>query len=179
MYKRGFTLFFALLVASLAISIGLAIYDLTERQIDLSSTVTQSQYAIFAADTGVECALYWDNQYKDGSGNPLNGSVPSAFATSTADTAYAHQNGGLDCNGTDITSAASSWSLTPAASAATTTFTLAYPPQPYCALITVFKNGNPSQTVITAHGYNVGDSTHGCVATTGALQLERILQVTY
>ena len=50
--KEGFTLFYALLVASLALSIGAAIFDITLREIDLSSAATQSQYAVYVADTG-------------------------------------------------------------------------------------------------------------------------------
>ena len=66
---KGFTIFFAMLVGALALSIGLAIYDLTVRELDLSATATQSQYAIYAADSGAECALYWDNKY-GGKGAP-------------------------------------------------------------------------------------------------------------
>ena len=56
-YKRGYTVFFAALVASLALAVGLAVYDLTVREVDLSLTATQSQYAVYAADGGAECAL--------------------------------------------------------------------------------------------------------------------------
>ena len=63
-----------MLAGGLALSIGIAIYDLTIRELDLSATATQSQYAIYAADTGVECALYWDIQNPTGS---------SAFKLST------------------------------------------------------------------------------------------------
>lgn len=71
--KTGFTIFFATLVASLALAIGLAIYDVVVRQLNLSTTVSQSQYAIFAADSGAECALYWDSKY-NGSGSAFSGS---------------------------------------------------------------------------------------------------------
>ncbi|HVY72678.1 MAG TPA: hypothetical protein VG984_01315 [Candidatus Paceibacterota bacterium] len=70
---KGFTIFFATLVASLALAIGLAIYDITVRQLSLSTTVVQSHYAIFAADSGVECALYWDAKY-GGGGSAFTGS---------------------------------------------------------------------------------------------------------
>jgi hypothetical protein len=57
---RGFTIFFAVLVGSLALSIGLSIYELLIRELELSQVATQSQFAIYAADAGAECALYWD-----------------------------------------------------------------------------------------------------------------------
>lgn len=66
MYKRGFTIFFAVLVGSLALAIGFSIYELLIRELALSQTATQSQYAIYAADAGAECALYWDNKCTPG-----------------------------------------------------------------------------------------------------------------
>jgi hypothetical protein len=174
---RGFTLFFALLVASLALSIGLAIYDITVRELDLSATVTQSQYAIYAADTGVECALYWDAKCVASSC-----SQGSAFATSSAYTGAAN-NSGLNCVGMDITNPAAlpaaNWTVTTALPAgtpiATTTFTINFtnttPSEPYCATVVVAKNGTPAQTTITSHGYNT--------CTSGGLQVERIIQVSY
>ena len=162
--KKGFTIFFAMLVSSLALSIGLAIYDLTLRELDLASTVTQSTYAIYAADAGAECALYWDLNCTLGSCQ-----AGSAFSTSTASTGL--PGSGLVCNSVDITT--SSWSLTLAASAATTTFTIpmsgaATAP---CAKVTVAKNGNPAQTTVVSRGYNNCGS--------GYLQIERALQVNY
>ena len=77
---RGFTIFFAVLVASLSLSIGLAIYDLFVRELLLSQTATQSQYAIYAADTGIECALYWDIRFASLVPSDADG---SAFATSS------------------------------------------------------------------------------------------------
>src|SRR3989338_283641 len=96
--NKGFTIFFAMLAGGLALSIGIAIYDLTIRELDLSATATQSQYAIYAADTGVECALYWD--YKCAGGGCADG---SAFATSSS---YLGATSGVSCNGQDVAAAA-------------------------------------------------------------------------
>src|SRR3989344_1250029 len=90
---EGFTIFFAMLVAALALAVGLAIFDLTVRELELSSTATQSQYAIYAADTGADCALYWDLQYTD--------SDNSAFGTSTA-SSWPSGGSNILCNGQDI-----------------------------------------------------------------------------
>ncbi|MDE2071542.1 MAG: hypothetical protein KGI70_02290 [Patescibacteria group bacterium] len=164
---RGFTLFFAMLIASLAIAIGVAIYDLTVRELDLSATASQSQYAIYAADTGAECAIYWDLKY------PGLGST--AFATSS--TSRPPQSG-VTCNGTDIAAAgvgAGTWPIpggTP--TAATSSFVLSIPSgngQTYCAVVTVAKVGNPALTRIISQGYNT--------CTEGGVRLERSLQVNY
>lgn len=174
---KGFTIFFAMLVGSLALAVGFAIYDLTVREIDLSAAASQSQYAIYAADTGVECALYWDSRYGDNENE-------SAFGTSSASTWGTAAN----CNGQDIVSDGTAptpivapptgwnnWSITNTATAATTTFTLSLlPGQPYCAVVQVGKSteGGILYTTIISKGYN------NC-STTGPARLERTLRVSY
>lgn len=188
-YNQGFTIFFAVLVGSLALAIGLAIYDITIRELDLSQTATQSQYAVYAADTGAECALYWD--FKCTASNCADG---SAFATSTSDktngdgTAFPPPSG-VTCNNVDVAAAAvaaGTWPLAGATeTAATTTFTVTFPAigsggtqipsRPYCAIVTVAKYRNPTETTVTSKGYN---NCPGSVAG-GATRLERVLQVSY
>jgi hypothetical protein len=164
---KGFTLFYALLVSSLALSIGLAIYDITVRELQLSEAATQSQYAVYAADTGAECALYWENKYVG------NGGSNSAFATSSADTGI--PTSGVICNGQDVAAAAvaaSTWPQASDANDATTTFSIAGATTVApCSIVYVYKSGNPSVTTVVSHGYNT--------CTSGPLQLERVFQVTY
>lgn len=91
MYKqrtRGFTVFFAVLVGSLALSIGLSVYEILVRELELSQVATQSQFAIYAADAGAECALYWDTLCTQAGCLCADGNVGactrgSAFATSS------------------------------------------------------------------------------------------------
>lgn len=179
--NRGFTIFFAMLVGSLALSVGLAIYDLTVRELDLSSTATQSQYAIYAADTGAECALYWD--FKCSLGPCIsNGGTKSAFATSSQSVTPLS---GVVCSGQDLAAAGTApspyqapptgwtvWNVASTLNSATTTFTLTFNAQPYCAVVTVAKSGSPINTTITSRGYNT-------CAVGGLTRLERVLQVTY
>ena len=169
--RQGFTIFFAMLVGSLALAIGLAIYDLTVRELDLSGTATQSQYAIYAADTGAECALYWDSRCTTSACTTL-GAGGSAFATSTS--SGADPGSILNCNNIDITSPSGSWSVMRdlVNRSATTTFTLTFSPQPYCVTVSVAKSGTPIITTVTAKGYNT-------CASAGVIRLERVLQVTY
>ncbi len=61
--KKGFSILFASLVASLVLAIGLAILRITIKQITLASAGRESQHAFYAADTGTECALYLDYNY--------------------------------------------------------------------------------------------------------------------
>jgi hypothetical protein len=169
--RRGFTIFFAMLIASLSLAVGLAIFDLTIRELDLSATATQSQFAIYAADTGADCALYWDFQYESG----LYG---SAFGTSTA-SSWPGSGSGLNCAGQDITE---NWVQQATSNAATTTFTVSIeaqgnfaPIQDYCAEVDVAKytdGSNILYTTITSRGYNTCDPD-------GLVRVERALQVNY
>ncbi len=179
--KKGFTIFFAVLISSLALTVGLVIYDLLNRSLALSGFATQSQYAIYAADTGAECALYWDLKYVGANNN--NGGSNSAFSTSSAD--ITEPSSGALCNTQDIlpnTGSAPLNTLTPplvtikvepSATYASTTFwismgtTVAAP----CAKVEVGKRGNPSQTLVISRGYNT--------CTPNALRLERTIQVSY
>lgn len=172
MHKRGFTIFFAVLASSLALAIGLAIYDLLIRELELSQTARESQYAIYAADTGVECALYWDINYGDLNSADIDG---SAFATTSPYTDHASA-GQAFCAGQDITNnvvLSFPWERVTAAPTTTTTFkvssTTAAGP---CATVTVAKAGNPPATQIISRGYNT------CI-TGGTVQLERALEVNY
>lgn len=179
-----------MLVAALSLSVGLAIYDLTAREIDLSSTATQSQYALYAADTGAECALYWDSKAP-----ALNG-VTSAFGTSTPPGSSWPASGVLCSSNSsgvslDVTTlpppsqdlarypectgnSGTAWCIGSSASAATTTFSITSPTQPYCAVVQVSKRtvGGILFTTINSRGYNT------CAVGT-PVRVERQLQVNY
>ncbi|HEY4512484.1 MAG TPA: pilus assembly PilX N-terminal domain-containing protein [Candidatus Paceibacterota bacterium] len=63
--SAGFTLLFASLIGALVIAVGLAILNITLKQLTLASAGKQSQRAFYSADSGIECALYLDR----GAGN--------------------------------------------------------------------------------------------------------------
>jgi hypothetical protein len=179
--KKGFTIFFAVLISSLALTVGIVIYDILNRSLALSGFATQSQYAIYAADTGAECALYWDLKYIN-AGTNNNGGSGSVFSTSSADTL--EPTSGALCNTQDVLPTTGSLplnALTPPlvttkyeiAGYASTTFwmsmgTTAAAP---CAKVEIGKRGNPSQTLIISRGYNT--------CSPNALRLERTIQVSY
>lgn len=72
--QGGFTVLYSLLVISLLISISLGIFDIALRDFALAQSAAESQVALFAADAGMECALYYDLKFRGGN---------IAFATST------------------------------------------------------------------------------------------------
>ncbi len=165
-YKRGFTMFFAVLVASLALGIGVAIYDLVVRELLLSYTTEQSQYAIYAADTGAECALYWDAHYD------ING-VYGLFATSSTDTMY-NTGGPAMCNGVDVAAQRIMPPTTTIDSAFSTTSLVVG--TNYYAVVAVIKKKNAStgnvDTTIYSHGYNSNILTSPRI-------VERVLRIDY
>ena len=170
-------MFFAVLVATLALAVGLAIYSLTARELDLSSVATQSLYAVYAADTGIECAQYWDLKYNchdDGTGTQV---CQSAFATSSA-SSVPNAGSGVKCDSQDIIATRvyppSPPSGNPAPTAATTTFSVSFTGVPYCATVSVakyFDSTGVQRTTISSYGYNTCASSQ--------TRVERLLQANY
>ncbi len=58
--RRGVALYIAMLVTSLVLAIGLSMANIFLKEFILSSTVRESQIAFYSADSGIECATYWD-----------------------------------------------------------------------------------------------------------------------
>jgi Tfp pilus assembly protein PilX len=132
--KRGFTLMLAVLVGSLLLAIGLAIFNITLKELVLSSSARDSLYAFYAADTGIECALYWDL-------------TANAFATSTT-------NSSATCNGTSL------GTLGGGGYGVVNTFTFTLSPDRYCTTVSVTKTASPQLTTINARGYNTCDTAN-------------------
>lgn len=63
--EAGFVLFVALLTASFILAVGLGVSALSIRGFQLSNNTTESIKALYAANAGIECALYYD--LKEGS----------------------------------------------------------------------------------------------------------------
>src|ERR1700722_8604882 len=121
MNSRGFTLLFAAIIASVVLSLGAAIFDISIKQVELSSASRESQYAFYAADTAANCALYWDER---------TDIHPNTFATSSSDTNSASS---LTCDG-------QSASLSVTGKTSTTGITqFTFAPNGYCAQVTVTK----------------------------------------
>src|SRR3989344_4837258 len=60
-YRKGFALLIAVVVSTIILTIGLSIVNTALKEIVLASTVRNSMTSFYIADTGAECALYWDN----------------------------------------------------------------------------------------------------------------------
>lgn len=60
--ERGAVLLIAILVASVALAVGMGVYNRTYKELLFGAFWKQTQIAFAAADAGLECALYWDLQ---------------------------------------------------------------------------------------------------------------------
>lgn len=58
--NSGFVALFAVLVSSILLLMALSISGVAYKEQLLSVNAKSSQYSFMAADTGMECALYWD-----------------------------------------------------------------------------------------------------------------------
>jgi Tfp pilus assembly protein PilX len=147
---RGFTLLIAVVLSSVALSIGLALLDIAYKQVVLASTAKQSQNAFYAADSVLECALYWDQQ-----SDAFNYTTPLA-------------SGSITCNsGLPITS----YTTSQAGGTRTTTFTVPCAASGEQGVVKVYKT-SAAATQIFATGYNTCD-------TTNTRRIERGLKIVY
>jgi len=107
--NKGFTLLFASLVVTILMSIGFTISNITLAQLILSSSGRESQFAFYNADSGLECALYYEYNATSTTGGPF-------FPRNSGDTVPVPSS--MQCNGMNPTSI----STIPGSESATTTF---------------------------------------------------------
>jgi Tfp pilus assembly protein PilE len=172
--NSGFTLLFAVLVATLVVSIGATIISIALRQTILSGTSRESQYAFYAANTALECAYYWDKigvQTTEGSNEIVFPAEGEARTANLSD---------ITCSGINITTGNDSGGalITQPWNTSTTdetTFyiivsnegTLSLGSHRFCAQAKVKKEAqfvdgviNTVLTTIEAKGYNTCDETN-------------------
>ena len=61
-WSRGFVVLYTVLISTIILAITIGIALIAYNQVILSSSVAEGGEAFFAADSGAECALYWDRQ---------------------------------------------------------------------------------------------------------------------
>jgi len=60
--QKGFTILVAVITAGILLIIAMSIGGIALKEQVLSTANKESQIAFYAADTGMECALYWDQK---------------------------------------------------------------------------------------------------------------------
>ena len=76
--NKGFALLFSIIVVSVVVITTLAVSSIVRRGLELTSVGERSMEAFFAADAGLECALYWDVKERSGNYFPRDPQVVSA-----------------------------------------------------------------------------------------------------
>ncbi len=165
--KSGMTLFIAIVIMSVLLFVSFAAINIAIKGTLFASSGRDSQQAFYAADSGIECALYWDSK-------PVTG---SAFATSTSGSPI-NCGGSSIANGQQISGTSTGiTNFIGGGGSANPTSVFGFVmnqginPVNYCAIVTVTKNTNGT-TYIKSRGYNTCDTTNG-------RRVERGLEVTY
>ena len=163
--SRGFTLLLAALVASIVLALGTSIFELAQKELTLSSTGRDSQFAFYAADTAAECALYWDVRF-------------AYFGTTTPTVSPT-------CD-SQLLNAAGRPSSYPSCSQASQSMTFEFAPNGYCAAVSVSKCIDPDtqalKTVIHADGFSThvtDPSTCAVAVVTDPSALQRSVELRY
>ena len=156
--KKGYALYTAIMLTSILFLVSYSTLNIIIKQLELSSLGADSNIAFYNADTGVECAMYWD----------LKNSNISAFATSTSAV--------INCNNQTISTGSQTVSTNPASqsliggggsSNSTSIFQLNLTKG--CVIVRVIKNAD-NTTQIESRGYN---------SCSGSKRFERGIKVNY
>lgn len=125
--NRGFVILFAVTLAALLLSIALGVANIALKEIKFGTSARDTNDAFFAADSGIECALFYDN------------GVTSSFGGSGGSS--------IQCSGSSIAISGSSpsWNFV--------VLGLGSSGQS-CANVSIDKS---SGTTIFSKGYNIGD----------------------
>lgn len=174
--NSGFTLFIALIVSSLLLAIGFSLSTIILKQLVFANSGKESQLAFYAADSGAECALYWDRKNIDGY-TDFDGAFTASSTVTTFDDIFCGTGGPTTPQTAQVGSFSKIFDIP--SEQATTTFYVDYsdsdptnPNHKACAKVTVFKwvdtsSGNPvEKTQIESRGYNV-PLNNGVVGPTG------------
>lgn len=180
--QKGFTLLFAILVSILILAVGASIISIALKQVILSGAGRESQYAFYAANTGLECALYWDLN-----GTTLNdGEAKYIFPPPNTEGARRTDLDDVTCAGTNISSGSSEFSQSYTSPwitetnktvfriAISNTINSSLDDILYCTEVTVEKSevGDEVYTTITSQGLNTCDPEND----TRAVQRGLVLQ---
>lgn len=164
--KKGFVVLFAVVLASIILSVSLGVANIAYKELIFTTSAKNSNDAFYAADTGAECALYYDQKSTvSATGNVF------AFGQATSDVATECGGKAVDLNSGSGTQA-DPW-----------TFYL-FPIGPSgkaCAKVSLWKDDSviPTVTTIDARGYNVYDVVSPNCSFSGANRVERHIQLTY
>ncbi len=132
--QRGIAIYVAVVITSALVLVSFSVIALAIKEVGNSAASRDSQAAFYAADSGVECALYWDLKQ-------------ASFATNTPATV-------VSCNNVATTPTR----VVDPSGTGTSTFSFSFlPADQYCTIVDVVKSydaGGVPKTKIESRGYN-------------------------
>ncbi|KKQ76891.1 MAG: hypothetical protein A3A96_04485 [Candidatus Zambryskibacteria bacterium RIFCSPLOWO2_01_FULL_39_39] len=163
--NKGMTLFIAVTIMAILLVISYAVVNIAIKGSQFATSGRDSQFAFYAADSGIECALYWDSKFDSfatsTSGSPIScgGSSLVANDTISGTTTLTRIGGGGDANQTSFFGFVMNQGSNSV---------------PHCAIVTVRKYyvGARLWTYIKSRGYNTCDVSN-------PRRLERGIEVSY
>jgi hypothetical protein len=149
--RGGFALLYAVLVVSIVLTISLSLFNITYKQILLSSVVRESQVAFYAADSALRCAVHQNNVFIPGPENPFGYYQSAGGGTFTfvppGPVTFSCNNEGIEPSCADI------------GSQHQCSFTVVFDlgNREACARVDVIKEENELLATINSRGYNLYD----------------------
>jgi Tfp pilus assembly protein PilX len=70
-HERGVTLLVAMVITATLLLVSTGVVALAVKEASISNTAKNSQFAFYAADSGIECALYWLTKNTTALGTPV------------------------------------------------------------------------------------------------------------
>ena len=162
---RGFVILFTVLISAIILMIGFGIFSIATRETILSGTAREAQFSFYAADAGVECALYYQTHFPEAfnaANNGFSGVQPGTLPK--CGTAPLDGTGGDGTSGNPFQFDVMVDSV-----------------QKTCAHVIVYDSDSSTRRVIS-QGYNVCALDSSQVprpVTTNPLLVERVLDTTF
>jgi len=163
---EGFVVLFAVVLSSIILSVALGVANIASKELIFTTSAKNSNEAFYAAGTGAECALYYDQtSVITATGNAL------AFGQPTSDVITECAGTAVNLNsGTGIKADPWVFYLFPLGASGKG-----------CAKVSLWKNDSvtPVITTIDAKGYNVYNPTSLTCGFSGSNRVERHIELTY
>lgn len=131
--SRGYAIIFSVVVIGVVVMVTLAVSSLVQKELELSSIGQKSMEAFFAADAGIECALYWDISQRSYDAFGRGGGAPKE----------------IRCDGSRVT---------PTRSGNSYFFTIRPSGQDHCYEVALTRDVGGARTEVRSNGYNTCDA---------------------
>ena len=188
-FNCGYTLLFAMIVASVVLAIGVSLLTISRKEFILSSSATESSAAFYAADSGINCAEYWNVGTEFGT-STANVQNPSPVKCAEVPGLSNVTVSGFSSDDKQITISLPDGVQSPQYEFTfNTPFSIDGTIIKSCARVTVDKYYAPNPglggvmypyTTITSYGYNIGwDINKKDCSSQSPRKVERAIQVTY